>query len=244
MIIFAFSDGTDDKVSLVAKYVRSYGASIALDIINGGWRGIYKDEKLFVSRTKNPTSKRLVFAGEVSWAGRDIHYQELVDRVEALRKEGTSQSLLNNAALLSSVRSRISPPLTPTFESNAQLFVRIANKEKIKFERNVDQEPNQGWSAGLDVIGLSKFADPSVELAAFFHELGHIYVAREGQKCGNKIALCTLSSEGAAWEKGFSLAASYGYTFAYDSHVCQWARYQLKTYLRKGSNAHIELYGE
>ena len=77
-------------------------------------------------------------------------------------------------------------------------------------------------------------ADEEIEIAAFFHELGH---CESHKRLGpDHVYMSTLSMEGMAWEVGFSLAADYGYAWNFYHPVKQWACQQLATYL-EGNNA-------
>lgn len=89
--------------------------------------------------------------------------------------------------------------------------------------------PNSGWACGGQ-IGLKIFDDPAIELVAFFHELGHIILSRDLKTVGRKYHLCALAMEGAAWEIGLNIAATYGYRFDFNGKEYKWAREQLSSY--------------
>jgi hypothetical protein len=88
---------------------------------------------------------------------------------------------------------------------------------------------NHMASAGSTIF-LNEFDDPGIELAAFFHELGHVEVSRSPYFRGDQ-SVCKLSQEALAWEVGFTLARKEGYNWDYYSKQYNYARRCLKSYL-------------
>lgn len=113
-------------------------------------------------------------------------------------------------------------------------FITIAAHHGVSVVRDLWNESlNRGSSSG-DRIMLGEFDDEEIEIAAFFHELGH---CESHKRLGpDHVYMSTLSMEGMAWEVGFSIAADYGYAWNFYHPVKQWARQQLATYL-EGDNA-------
>jgi hypothetical protein len=128
---------------------------------------------------------------------------------------------------------------------NEKIFSKYIAKYNIALFRGDPNGcgDNYGWSS-YGFIGLTHFDNEDIELIAFYHELSHIILGQKMQKAGNKVHLCTLSNEGAAWEMAFNLAAADGFQFDYYHPTRQWAREQLKTYLGAKTNSSIELFGE
>jgi hypothetical protein len=76
---------------------------------------------------------------------------------------------------------------------------------------------------------MGEFDDPEIEIAAFFHELGH-HVMSTTVLRGRGYTMSTMSAEGTAWEVGFGLAYEHGYVWNYSHKVMDWARKQLGSY--------------
>ena len=110
---------------------------------------------------------------------------------------------------------------------------KLSEKYNVSVQRDPKCDRNEGASAGFDIY-LGEFDDPDIELVAFFHELGHclsnILVCRRGY------TMCTLSSEGLAWELGLGLAYENGYTWDYHSKEMIYARSRLETYIHNSDN--------
>jgi len=108
-------------------------------------------------------------------------------------------------------------------------ITRISKENNVSVVRDtVNCDKNYGACAG-DEIFLGEFDDPKIEIAAFFHELGHIVNRRNGT--GRHFRMSMISQEGAAWETGFDLAYKYGHNYDYKSDVMIWARKQLSSYI-------------
>ncbi len=108
------------------------------------------------------------------------------------------------------------------------IIYEIAEKYRANVSRDTENcDCNSGGSAGRN-IWLGEFDDDEIELAAFFHELGHVlsdeYVLKRGK------TFTKLSGEGLAWELGFGISFEHGYEWDYNSHVMKWAREQFRTY--------------
>jgi len=111
-----------------------------------------------------------------------------------------------------------------------KVILDIANKYKVSVIRDIKNcGKNYGASAGMDIF-LGDFDDPEIELIAFFHELGHALSNK--LVCKRGFTMCKLSGEGLAWELGLGIAFEYGYQWDYNSYPMQWARKQLKTYIK------------
>lgn len=110
-------------------------------------------------------------------------------------------------------------------------IIAFAKKYDVIVERQIDDYGiNCGAYSGPNLIWLSStFDDPEEELAAFFHELGHIELGRLANKISHH--MCIVSSEGAAWEIGFAIAAKEGYKWNYHSKAYQYGRRCLKSYI-------------
>lgn len=105
----------------------------------------------------------------------------------------------------------------------------LAHKYGVTVERdNCNLHPNEGAVAGNN-IWLSSFDDHQLELAAFFHELGHVR-APTITKRGMYGVVSKFSAEALAWELGLGIAWDEGYRWDSDSHVLQYARAKLATY--------------
>ncbi len=105
----------------------------------------------------------------------------------------------------------------------------IAKMFKVTVCRDIENcDNNTAFCAGNEIF-IGKFDDSEIELAAFFHELGH-YVMVSTVLCGRPHTMSKLSCEGTAWEVGFSIAHQYGYTWGYDHKVMKWARKQFSSY--------------
>lgn len=80
------------------------------------------------------------------------------------------------------------------------------------------------------IIFLNEFDDPDIELAAFFHELGHVEVSRTPYLRQSGF-FCKISQEAVAWEFGISIAIAEGYKWGYYSKELQYARKCLASYI-------------
>jgi hypothetical protein len=108
------------------------------------------------------------------------------------------------------------------------LITDIANNYNVSVERSDQSDRNTAASAG-DCIFMGEFDDSSIEILAFFHELGHTQSSKVIG--GRNQFMSTLSCEGLAWELGMGLAYEYGYEWAYNSPELKWARAQLRSYI-------------
>lgn len=124
-------------------------------------------------------------------------------------------------------------------------IIKIAKDKDVFIVRDTDNcGKNYGASAGNDIF-LGEFDDPEIELAAFFHELGHALMNKLILKRG--CVMSTLSGEGTAWELGLGIAFEYGHKWEHDSHVMKWARKQLRSYINgeyddtKPANSHNDV---
>ena len=86
---------------------------------------------------------------------------------------------------------------------------------------------NQGCCTVRNHIWLADFDSPTIELAAFFHELGHILLYRTTKSD----CMSILSREGAAWELGFGVAKAEGYEWGYHSEAYTYGRECLRSYV-------------
>lgn len=108
-------------------------------------------------------------------------------------------------------------------------IIKIAKQYGVSAIRDTENcKKNNGASAGREIF-LGEFEDPQIELAAFFHELGHALSNELVLKRGR--VMSKISGEGVAWEIGFGMAFEHGYEWDYDSHVMKWAREQLRSYI-------------
>ena len=88
---------------------------------------------------------------------------------------------------------------------------------------------DNGAACVYDTIFMGRFNDQDLELAAFFHELGHI-VSRKRMDLKQQSWMCTISNEAVAWEVGRSLAIEHGFKWDYHGKEMVYARQQLKGY--------------
>lgn len=108
-------------------------------------------------------------------------------------------------------------------------IIKISEKHGVSVFRDIENcNKNSGTSAGHEIF-LGEFDDPQIELAAFFHELGHTLSNKLVLKRGRR--MCTLSGEGTAWEIGLGIAFENGYKWDHDGRVMKWARKQLRSYI-------------
>ena len=143
-----------------------------------------------------------------------------------------SQSILNSQPLhlLFSVETTNSELEAPQTE-----IERLADKYGVKLvsaEENAraNGEYRNNMASAGSTIFLNAFDDPELELAAFFHELGHIELERSPY-FHQKVTFCKISQEALAWEIGFSLAMAEGYNWEYHSKQKCYARDRLKSYV-------------
>jgi hypothetical protein len=108
------------------------------------------------------------------------------------------------------------------------IIIKLAHKYDVSVLRCFKFcDKNQGASCGTDKIFLGEFDDPDIELAAFFHELGHVKAAGMSPR---KHWLTVISSEAFAWELGLDLAYENGYHWEDDSKEYQYAKKCLLSY--------------
>ena len=123
---------------------------------------------------------------------------------------------------------------TMKLKNHHKTIEKIATKYNVSvvFE-DVNCRDNQAACSG-GIIYMGWFDDPDIELIAFFHEMGHAFT---GQRFLNrKTTLCTISSEGLAWEIGLTIASEEGYDYPYNCKELKWARQQLETYRKDDDN--------
>lgn len=104
-----------------------------------------------------------------------------------------------------------------------------------EYGATVTRDPFSGPNYASVVIGrqhirLGPFTDPEEELAAFFHEIGHLELESLLKAAGRNQYTSVLAKEGAAWELGFCIARRHGYVWGYHSKAYAFARKCLATY--------------
>lgn len=120
-------------------------------------------------------------------------------------------------------------------ESNASIIERLADKYGIVLVSAAENARMNGeWRNNMACAGstifLNEFDDPDIELAAFFHELGHVECGRSPY-FHQHTPLCKMSQESLAWEVGLSIAAAEGYHWDYHSKQLKYARQCLISYI-------------
>lgn len=100
----------------------------------------------------------------------------------------------------------------------------LEKRFNVIIQKHEDCDPNQAACAG-NMIWVGEFDDPEIELAAIFHEIGHIISIFKTGYCVSKI-----SAEGMAWELAQNIAFDLGYVWKYDGKECQYARKCLNSY--------------
>ena len=109
-----------------------------------------------------------------------------------------------------------------------EIIVKLADKYGAIVSRDVVNCPrNQGASSGENIY-LGEFDSPSIELVAFFHELGH--VLSNSRVCKRGRVFTILSGEGLAWELGLGIAFEEGFLWPQNSSEMKYARAQFATY--------------
>jgi len=118
--------------------------------------------------------------------------------------------------------------IVPLFNSIEQMYnVKISRF----YDGYGDGNRNYGASAGNDIY-LAPYDDPDLEIAACFHELGHILSGRELFPNKNKqYFTCKLTAESVAWEIGFREMAKAGFCLHYNSKEYEYARKSLASYI-------------
>ena len=120
------------------------------------------------------------------------------------------------------------------FDMIQDRILHIAERYSVSVKRDSENcLKNQAACAGRSIF-LGVFSDPEIELVAFFHELGHVMANELVLKRG--YVMCTLSSEGSAWELGLGIAFMCGYKWDYYSNEMEYDRNQLKTYVKNKNN--------
>lgn len=105
---------------------------------------------------------------------------------------------------------------------------KIAKKYNVSVSRDsYNCENNEGACAGKNIY-LGEFDNHSIEIVAFFHELGH--ALSNELVCKRGCTMTRVSSEGLAWELGLGLAFDNGYKWGHDSPEMKYARERFRTY--------------
>lgn len=116
-----------------------------------------------------------------------------------------------------------------TVDNLPDTIIKIAKSKGVSVVRDTYNCDKNYGASSVNEIFLGEFDDPEIELAAFFHELGHTLMNKFILKRG--YVMSTLSGEGTAWELGLGIAFEYGYKWDHNSHVMKWARKQLRSYV-------------
>jgi len=113
----------------------------------------------------------------------------------------------------------------------------LAKKYNVNVMRNEKARNNNGYVCG-DYIHLGNFDKPNLELAAFFHELGHFL---RNQILNSNRSVCKLSNESLAWEIALAKAKEEGYEWDFYGEELNYARKCLKSFVNSNEN-HIGPY--
>jgi hypothetical protein len=106
-------------------------------------------------------------------------------------------------------------------------YKRICNKFGVKLVYIKSNHWKDGGESFGDTICLYQYSKKWIEEISFWHELGHVVLNTKTQRTHY---LSKISCEGAAWEMGLDIAASYGRIWKYGSKEMVWARKQLASY--------------